>query len=683
MFAEVSSAHATAPRSGLPLRLPLAAAMLWAVACAITVMPWLDQMGLSAFLQAFALDTVDTSDNPGYDQVMIYYSWAPRFAMAILIGLGLGLAGAVLQQVLGNPLASPTTLGVESGAQLSIAVTTLYAPALLALSPDFVAVAGGLLAAGLVVALTWKLGFSPVTVILAGLVISFFLGALNTAFLLFHGEYLGNLFIWGAGSLVQNDWSQFMELWPRVLVVGIALVLLMKPLQLLQLGAGSARSLGANVGALRLLALLLVVLMTAFVVSRVGVVAFIGLAAPVLARLLGARTLAQKLVWSALLGGGLLLLADVLAQWATGWTDGKLVPTGTATALIGGPVILLALRTMKNDRHMPGENSGPARFIPKRYPLKPILVVGGALLVAVAVLSLGWAPGLEGWRWTAPANWQDVMPWRGPRLLAAMAAGVALGLAGTIIQRLTGNVMASPEILGISSGAALAMVALTLLGADQSRSIQLLTGGAGGAAVLLLLLALSRRHQFSGHQLLLGGVAIYVFMDAGLRLVLAGGGTDAVRLLNWMAGSTWLVTGPEAISLAAITLVLAVVALMGSRALVILPLGSSSARSLGLPVSKARLLLLLLAAFLTAAATMVIGPLSFVGLMAPHLARVLGQQSAIRQLLVAALVGALLLAGADYLARVVMFPYQLPAGLLAALVGGGYFLWGMSRHGRA
>lgn len=678
MYADARTAGgASVDRPGLPLRLPLAAALLWAIACIFTLVPWLNQVGVAAFWQAFALD------NPSYDQVMIYYSWAPRFAMAILIGLGLGLAGAVLQQVLGNPLASPTTLGVESGAQLSIAVVTLYAPALLALSPDLVAVAGGLMAAGLVVALTWKLGFSPVTVILAGLVISFFLGALNTAFLLFHGEYLGNLFIWGAGSLVQNDWSQFAELWPRVLVVGCALVLLMKPLQLLQLGAGSARSLGANVGALRLLALSLVVLMTAFVVSRVGVVAFIGLAAPVLARLLGARTLAQKLFWSTLLGGGLLLLADVLAQWATGWAEGQLVPTGTATALIGGPVILLALRTMRNDRHMPGEASGPARFTPKRYPLKPILVVGGGLLAAVAVLSLSWSPGLAGWRWVEPGHWQDVLPWRGPRLIAAMAAGVALGLAGTIIQRLTGNVMASPEILGISSGAALAMVVLTLLGMDQSRSIQLLTGGAGGAAVLLLLLALSRRHQFAGHQLLLGGVAIYVFMDAGLRLVLAGGGTDAIKLLNWMAGSTWLVTGPEALSLAAITLVLGVFAFMGCRALVILPLGSGSARALGLPVEKTRLLLLLLAAFLTAAATMVIGPLSFVGLMAPHLARVLGQQSAIRQLLVAALVGALLLSAADYLARVVLFPYQLPAGLLAALVGGGYFLWGMSRHGRS
>ena len=119
------------------------------------------------------------------------------------------------------------------------------------------------------------------------------------------------------------------------------------------------------------------------------------------------------------------------------------------------------------------------------------------------------------------------------------------------------------------------------------------------------------------------------------------------------------------------------------RPLGILPMGERSASSLGLPVTKVRLLLLLLAAFLTASVTVVIGPLRFVGLIAPHLARVLGQQTVGRQLVVAALAGGLLRGVADYLSRIVVYPNQLPAGLLAALVGGLYFLWGLSRHGRA
>jgi len=676
MYAE--AANSPIGRPSLPARLPVAAALIWCGAFLASAAPWFGQLNPGALIAAFW--TFEGSD---YASVLAHYSWAPRVAMAVLIGFGLGLAGAVTQQILGNPLASPTTLGVEAGGQFGITVATLFFPGLLAFSPDLVAVSGGLLAIGLVIALTWRLGFSPVTVILAGLVVTFFLGAVNMAFLLLKGEWLGNLFIWGAGSLVQNNWQPFMELWPRVLVLAALMILLMRPLQVMQLGQTSARSLGAKVGLIRVLALFLVVLMSATVVSRVGVVAFIGLAAPVLARLLGARTLSERLIWSSLLGAGLLLLADTLAHWASTWGDGSLVPTGTTTALIGGPIILLALQGLKNTHHMPGQDDSPAGFLPKR---RSTLLIGGAitaLLLATIVISMGWSPGLNEWSWTPIAQWHEAWVWRGPRLLAAILAGVALGLAGTLIQRMTGNPMASPEMLGISGGAAVVMVLIVLFGADIGRAGQLGAATLGAAAALGLLILLARKHRFAGNQLLLGGLALYVFMDAGLRLVMASGGTVASQLLNWMYGSTWLVSEAEALGLLALILMISAGLLVIIRPLSILPLGDTSASSLGLPVTKVRLLLLLLAALLTASATVVIGPLSFVGLIAPHLARVLGQQTVGRQLVVAALAGGLLLGVADYLSRIIVYPNQLPAGLLAALVGGLYFLWGLSRHGKA
>lgn len=676
-FAEQSSRSSVLPPA-TPATLPVAAAMLWLGALMASAAPWSDQLDPASLLSAFW-----TFHGDNYASVLAHFSWAPRVSMGILIGCGLGLAGAVTQQVLGNPLASPTTLGVEAGGQFGITVATMFFPALLAFSPDLVAVAGGLLAIGLVIALTWRLGFSPVTVILAGLVITFFLGAVNMAFLLLKGEWLGNLFIWGAGSLVQNNWQPFMELWPRVLVLAMLMLLLMRPLQLMQLGQGSASSLGAKVGLVRVLALLLVVLLSATVVSRVGVVAFIGLAAPVLARLLGARSLGERLLWSCLLGGGLLLLADTLAHWASTWGDGSLVPTGTTTALIGGPIILLALQGFKNTHHMPGQASGPAGFLPRRQSVTLVAGILVTLLALTACVSMSWSPGLEGWNWTAPAQWDNAWVWRGPRLLAAILAGVSLGLAGTLIQRMTGNAMASPEMLGISGGAAVVMVLMVLSGIDVGRAGQLGGATSGAAAALALLILLARKHNFAGNQLLLGGLALYVFMDAGLRLVMASGGTVASQLLNWMYGSTWLVSESEALGLLVLIVGITITLLLVVRPLTILPLGETAASSLGLPVAKARLLLLLLAAVLTGAATVVIGPLSFVGLIAPHLARVLGQQTVGRQLIVAALAGGLLLGVADYLSRVVIYPGQLPAGLLAALVGGVYFLWGLSRHGRA
>ncbi|MDR9425598.1 MAG: iron chelate uptake ABC transporter family permease subunit, partial [Marinobacter sp.] len=382
MSTDSVAANNTAP--GLPARLPVAVILLWLAALGISAFPMLSQLGLADLLTSF------WAYNPEqYASVLAHYSWAPRVSIAILIGCGLGLAGAVTQQILGNPLASPTTLGVEAGAQFGVTVATLFAPGLLAFSPDLAATGGGLLAIGLVIALTWRLGFSPVTVILAGLVITFFLGAMNMAFLLLKGEWLGNLFIWGAGSLVQNNWGPFLDLLPRVLVLALLMVALMRPLQLLQLGQASASSLGAKVTLVRGGALFLVVLMSSIVVSRVGVVAFVGLAAPVLARLLGARTLGSRLLWSTLMGGGLLLLADTLAHWASTWGDGSLVPTGTTTALIGGPVILLALQSFRNTHHMPGQESSPAGFLPKR--LSPLVVscIVAVLLLGTVVVSMG------------------------------------------------------------------------------------------------------------------------------------------------------------------------------------------------------------------------------------------------------------------------------------------------------
>ena len=255
MSAAESALH-TASRPEIPARLPIAVALLWLTAFSASALPWFDQLHFSQLLAAFW-----TFDGNQYASVLAHFSWAPRVSIAILIGCALGLAGAVTQQVLGNPLASPTTLGVEAGGQFGVTFATLFAPGLLAFSPDLAAVAGGLLAIGLVIVLTWRLGFSPVTVILAGLVVTFFLGAINMAFLLLKGEWLGNLFIWSAGSLVQNNWTPFFDLLPRVLVIAALMLALMRPLQLLQLGQASADSLGAKVSLLRAAALFLVVLM--------------------------------------------------------------------------------------------------------------------------------------------------------------------------------------------------------------------------------------------------------------------------------------------------------------------------------------------------------------------------------------------------------------------------------------
>ena len=118
-------------------------------------------------------------------QAVVHFSWLPRLAICLLAGAALGLAGTLMQQVLRNPLASPTTLGVASGAQLALMMVTLLAPSWLLIGREWIAMAGGSLAMGLVFALAWRRQLNPVVIVFAGLVINLYLAAISMGLLLF------------------------------------------------------------------------------------------------------------------------------------------------------------------------------------------------------------------------------------------------------------------------------------------------------------------------------------------------------------------------------------------------------------------------------------------------------------------------------------------------------------------
>lgn len=617
------------------------------------------------------------SASSSFEQAVLYFTLLPRLVMALVTGAALGFAGTLVQQVLRNPLAAPTTLGVAAGAQLALGLVMLLAPSLLAWREAW-AMSGGLAALGLVLLMGARRGFDPLTLTLGGLVVTLYLGAINTVILLFNQEQLAGLFIWGAGELSQNDWRSVRELLPRVLVAAAIALLLWRPLQALDLGSEGARSVGLSPGLTRAIALLLAVYLTAVTVSKVGVVGFIGLAAPAIVKLMGARTLRQRLLFSALVGALLCLVADGIAQRLSAIIGYLLFPTGAATALIGGPILLWVLtrnRILPNRPPEPMSASVKHREWTWTTTLLITVLALGSLIIA---LSLG--PTWEGWRWSSIASDTGLFAMRLPRVTTALMAGGLLAGAGVIVQRLTRNPMASPELLGISTGAAMGMVILVLTVGSGSRPLQILAGGLGGTLVLLALLLLSRRGGFSPQRLLLGGIALSALLDAGIRMVLAMGDSQAIMLLNWLSGSTWLSGQTDALVLLAMAPVLMVLCVLATRWLELLPLGDSTSQSLGLALAPTRLALLLLAALMTAAATLAVGPLSFVGLMAPHLARLLGYQRALPQLLSAFAIGSLLMLWADWIARSLVYPYELPAGLVATLIGGGYFLFRLCRQ---
>ena len=615
----------------------------------------------------------------GYDveRMVLCYATLPRLVMALLCGAGLAASGAILQQVLRNPLASPTTLGIDAGARLALALATLLAPALFGIGRDTVALLGSAVSTLLVFALVRRRGFSAIAIVLAGLVVSLYCGALSAILVLVKDRQLASLFIWGSGSLSQQSWAPSVALAWRLGIVALPLVLLLRPLSLLDLGDESVRSLGLSVARLRLLAIGIAVALSAFVTSAVGVIGFIGLVAPIIARLSGALRFGARLFWSTVIGALLLLLTDATLQNLAG-VSAEFLPTGAVTAVLGSPLLLLLLPRLKTATRPPSHL--PARHgLALPFRSSALIVVTVFVLLATLAILIGRAPS-GAWQIVPHDQWDVVMTWRLPRIVAAACAGALLGVAGLILQRLTGNEMASPEVLGVSAGAIL-VYAVSLFAFGTLGSLgESLSATVGGLAVLAVILMLGRSSGFAPERVLLAGIALNALIDAVVGVLSATGDPRAVMLLAWMGGSTNGTTTADALTAGLAAAVLVAASLLAVRWLAILPLGGAQAQALGVPLARARFLLLLLAAVLTAAATPIIGPFTFVGLMAPHIVLALGIRQPVPALFGAVAAGAGIMVTADWLARTVAFPLQLPGGLVAALVGTPFLMVLLSRR---
>lgn len=608
------------------------------------------------------------------DGVLLWNSIMPRAVLALIAGAALGLSGTLLQRVLRNPIADASTLGIASGAELAMTAALSFSPLLPGFSREIIAFGGGLGAVAIVLALSWRRGLDPVTVALSGMIVSMIAAALSVTLILARGEYAMSIYIWGAGSLSQQDWNGVFSLGPRLVLGFAAALILVRPLRILTLDDSSARSLGLALHSARFAILALAVWLAASVTAEVGIIGFLGLAAPAIARFLGARSTGSLMIAAPLTGAGLLFLTDCLTQiLGPGFTD--LAPTGAATALLGGPLLIFLLPRMHSVAAAAAQSPPPLTRLSK--PLVALAVLPAAVVLLVAFLTLG--PADDGWHLATGALFTGLLPFRLPRIIVAASAGGMLAAAGFIMQRMTGNPIASPEVLGISSGAGAGLTAALFLFGFPSPVIMLLAMALGALVAFGAMIAISARTQFSPERMLLAGVGIGAFAMAIVSMVLAQGDMRGYILLTWLSGSTNRAGAFEAwTAIVSLAILVAPLPFLG-RWLTMLPLGGNSSRSLGLRVGASRLTLAILAALMTVIASFLVGPLSLAGLIAPHLARLAGFHRPGHQLTASVLFGAGVLMTADWLSRVVIYPYQVPVGLFAALIGGPYLIWLLSR----
>lgn len=524
----------------------------------------------------------------------------------------------------------------------------------------------------LVFGIAWGKRLSPVTLILAGLVLGLYCGAVNGLLGLFNYQRLQSLYMWSSGALNQQDWNIASFLLPRVIIVWLLAFLLQRPMTLLGLDDGVAKNLGLGLSAARLAVLALAILMSAQLVNAVGMIGFIGLFAPLLAKMLGARRLFSRLVMAPVIGALLLWFTDQVMQWLTQyWME---IPTGAATALVGAPLLLWLLPRLRNSMTPPPMDQGDNVPDERQHLVRWVSL---ALLVLLAGLAVALMAGRNatGWSWSTGADLQALLPWRMPRVMAALAAGIMLASSGVLIQKLTGNAMASPEVLGISSGAAFGVVLMMFIVPGDAFVWLLPAGSAGAAITLLVIMLASGLRSFSAERMLLTGIALSTAFSTLLTLLLASGDPRMGGLLTWISGSTYSVTSDTAWRTLVLAAVLMVLVPFLRRWVNILPLGSVTAKSVGMALTPSRMAILMLAAIMTAAATLTVGPLSFIGLMAPHMARMMGFRRAMPQWMVASILGGLLMVFADWCGRMFLFPNQIPAGLLATFIGAPYFIY--------
>ncbi|MDA8343999.1 MAG: iron ABC transporter permease [Thermaerobacter sp.] len=278
--------------------------------------------------------------HPGSSQVVAEIVWQvrlPRVIGAALVGAALGLAGAILQALLRNPLADPYLIGTSSGASLGATIAQITAPGL-ALVPlgAFIGAAGAALLASTA---TRARGVGSVTIVLVGYALSVILGAISSLLLTFNHSALLQIYFWFLGGLGSVSWTQI-SLLLGVLALGLGLSLVYRrELDALAIGEREAQYLGVDVGRTRLMLLLLAGLVTAVAVSAAGLIGFVGLVAPHVARRAAGAAHGRTLALSAIWGGAFLVLADTVAR---SLPVGE-IPVGIVTAIIGGPFFIWLL----------------------------------------------------------------------------------------------------------------------------------------------------------------------------------------------------------------------------------------------------------------------------------------------------------------------------------------------------
>lgn len=325
----------------------------------------------------------------------------------------------------------------------------------------------------------------------------------------------------------------------------------------------------------------------------------------------------------------------------------------------------------------------------RRPWLLGLLLLVGLVLLASYSLTVGARHIPLPTIWKALVNYDPsqvdellVQTLRVPRLLLAVACGISFGVAGALMQGITNNPMASPSIMGVNSGAALGLAVAMILLPDSSLNVAVLFAFGGAALATVIIMALANRNgsRMSPVFLALAGTAVSAVLLA-ITQALVVYFDVAQDLSYWTAGGISGVRMPQVLLLWPWTLIGVVMAVSLSKSVTLLSFGEEMAIGLGGHMGRIRFLAGVAVLILCGSAVAIAGPIGFVGLVTPHMARQLVGIDYRKVISITALLGAILLVGADLVVRSVAAPFEIPLGAITALIGVPFFLYLANRKG--
>lgn len=264
----------------------------------------------------------------------------PRIIMALLVGANLSVSGVLLQAVMGNPLADPGITGISSGASVAVMFLMLYMPGATATIP-FWGFIGGAVACIMIYSLAWKDGISAMRIILAGVAVNAMLGGITSMMSILNSEKLSGVLNWLNGSLSGKSWGDIRVMFIYTLIGLIIAFPMFKGCNILALGDKTAKSLGINPNAQRMIISVVAVFLAGISTSFAGVIGFLGLVVPHISRIMVGSDHKTLIPFSALLGSLVLLLADTFGRNIASPYE---IPVGVVMAVLGGPFFLYQLR---------------------------------------------------------------------------------------------------------------------------------------------------------------------------------------------------------------------------------------------------------------------------------------------------------------------------------------------------